>query len=105
MSLIAPIAPSANDVDAADVTTYSYSMAKLYKLLEKARTNPSGLSFKEFEALLEAAHWRFRRQTGSHRVWISRGNRSVPIQPRGAKAKAYQVQQVLRILDEEGVHG
>lgn len=80
-------------------------MAKLEKLLDKARNKPRGLSFDDFEALLKAAKWRFRRQTGSHRFWTSPGNRTVPIQPRGAKAKEYQVKQVLQILDEESGNG
>jgi predicted RNA binding protein YcfA (HicA-like mRNA interferase family) len=60
------------------------------------------LSFDEFETLLAACGWQFRRQSGSHRLWYSRNGCRLPIQPSGAKAKGYQVQQFLQTLDEEG---
>lgn len=71
------------------------------KLLAKARRNPSGLAFREFEALLRACGWVLDRQAGSHRLWRSPRGSLLPVQPRGSKAKGYQVRQFLRLLDEE----
>lgn len=80
-------------------------MSKKEKLLEKARNNPNGLNFNEFETLLQMCGWTFDRQTGSHRVWYSPGGERLPIQPKGSNAKGYQVRQFLRILDQEEMNG
>ncbi|WP_442886391.1 type II toxin-antitoxin system HicA family toxin [Candidatus Binatus sp.] len=76
-------------------------MDKLEKLLEAARNNPNGLSFKDFEALLRQARWIFDRQKGSHQIWYSPKNSLISIQPRGAKAKGYQVKQFLEVYERE----
>ena len=76
-------------------------MAKKDKLLEKARNNPNGLRFNEFETLLKSYNWVFDHQKGSHQIWYSPQKTRLPIQPKGAKAKGYQVQQFLNIYDEE----
>lgn len=73
-------------------------MTKREKLLEKARSNPGGLSFSDFETLLEQCGWKFKRQTGSHRFWKAPNGSVVPIQPDRGKAKEYQVKQFLRIM-------
>jgi predicted RNA binding protein YcfA (HicA-like mRNA interferase family) len=74
---------------------------RLERLLESARNNPNGLSFKDFEALLKQARWRFDRQKGSHRIWYSPKNLLISIQSRGGKAKGYQVRQFLEVYDRE----
>lgn len=76
-------------------------MGRLEKLLEAARNNRDGLSFNDFEALLKRARWTFDRQKGSHRIWYSPKNALISIQPRGAKAKGYQVKQFLEVYDRE----
>jgi predicted RNA binding protein YcfA (HicA-like mRNA interferase family) len=76
-------------------------MDRLEKLLEVARNNPGGLSFKDFEALLKRARWKFDRQRGSHQIWYSRKHSLISIQPRGGKAKGYQVKQFLEVYDRE----
>ena len=77
-------------------------MAKKEKLLEKARNNPVGLRFKEFETLLKACGWTFDHQKGSHQIWYSPEETRIPIQQaKGGKAKGYQVKQFLSIYDEE----
>ena len=83
------------------VTIYSYNMTKREKLLAKALQNPNNLSFEEFETLLKQFGWLFKRQNGSHRVWLSPSNRALPIQPDGSKAKGYQVKQALVIMENE----
>lgn len=74
-------------------------MNKREKLLAKAQANPVGLSFGDLETLLAQCGWVFKRQIGSHRHWMSPSGRLVPFQPDGGKAKAYQVKQFLRILE------
>ena len=76
-------------------------MDRLEKLLEAARNNPSGLSFRDFETLLKRAGWMFDRQKGSHRIWYSLKNSLLSIQSSGGKAKGYQVRQFLEVYDRE----
>ncbi len=76
-------------------------MDKLGKLLEAARNNPNGLSFKDFEGLLKQARWAFDRQRGSHQIWYSPKKSLISIQPRAGKAKGYQVKQFLEAYDRE----
>lgn len=76
-------------------------MTKREKLLAKARQTPNDLLFDEFETLLKRSGWVFKRQSGSHRVWLSPGKRALPIQSNGGKAKGYQVTQFLLIMEKE----
>jgi predicted RNA binding protein YcfA (HicA-like mRNA interferase family) len=75
------------------------------ELLVAARNNPSGLSFGDFETLMRACGWQFKRQKGSHRLWYSPAGHRLPIQKSGNKAKAYQVRQFLARYDKEHPHG
>lgn len=74
-------------------------MTKREKLLAKARQTPNDLTFDEFETMLKRSGWVFKRQSGSHRVWLSPDNRALPIQSDGGKAKGYQVKQSLLIME------
>jgi predicted RNA binding protein YcfA (HicA-like mRNA interferase family) len=74
-------------------------------LLAAVRKNPGGLSFNQFEALLEACGWQFRRQKGSHRLWYSPAGHRLPIQKGGKHAKAYQVRQFISQYEKEHPHG
>lgn len=76
-------------------------MDRLEKLLAAARNNPNGLSFADFKALLKRARWVFDRQKGSHQIWYSPRKSLISIQPRGGKAKGYQVRQFLEAYDKE----
>jgi predicted RNA binding protein YcfA (HicA-like mRNA interferase family) len=77
-------------------------MAKAAKLLEKARNQPGGLSFDDFEALLSRLGWVKRGQEGSHRLWYSPKRYRLPVQPaKNGKAKRYQVKQFLDAIEEE----
>ena len=78
-------------------------MTQRQKLLDKARNNPAGLSFAEFETLLEQSGWVFKRQSGSHRVWKAPTGQIVPVQTSGGKAKEYQVKQALKIMESGDV--
>lgn len=76
-------------------------MTRREKLLAKAKANPKGLSFVELERLLAHSGFVLGRQTGSHRVWLSPAQRAIPIQSDRGRAKAYQVVQVLRLIEED----
>lgn len=77
-------------------------MSRKQKLLDKAKNNPKGLRFDEFETLLGLCNWIFDHQTGSHRIWYSTQKARLSIQPtKNGKAKAYQVQQFLNLQFEE----
>ncbi len=76
-------------------------MDRAAKLLAEARNNPSGMAFRDFEQLMELKGWRYKRQKGSHRLWCSPAGYRLPVQPRGNKAKDYQVRQFLKQLEKE----
>ncbi|MFI5351650.1 MAG: type II toxin-antitoxin system HicA family toxin [Candidatus Binatales bacterium] len=80
-------------------------MREFGKLLTRARENAAGLSFKEFEKLMQLARWQFRRQKGSHRLWYSPGGYRLPVQATGRNAKSYQVRQFLAQYDREHGNG
>ncbi len=67
-----------------------------------ARMREGGVvSFRDLLHLIEAAGFSLRRQRGSHRVYkhpLVSG--ALVVQPTGADAKKYQIQQVLDMLDE-----
>jgi len=76
-------------------------MTKREKLLVRARNNPNGLSFAEFQTLLRQAGWIFDHQKGSHQIWYSPKRLRLPIQEtRNGKAKGYQVEQFLSQYEE-----
>lgn len=75
-------------------------MDKKDKLLKKAKNNPQGLRFSEFETLLGLCDWIFDHQTGSHRIWYSPTKVRLSIQPtKNGEAKTYQVRQFLSLQD------
>ena len=76
-------------------------MAKREKLLEKAKNNPRGLSYSDFETLLQQCDWLKDHQTGSHAIWNSPKKFRVSIQNRQGMAKEYQVKQFLSHYYEE----
>jgi predicted RNA binding protein YcfA (HicA-like mRNA interferase family) len=73
-------------------------MSRKEKLLEKAKNNPKGLRFDEFQTLLKLSGWNFDHQTGSHHIWYSPKKDRLSIQPtKNGQAKAYQVKQFLTL--------
>ena len=76
-------------------------MTKHQKLLARAKDNPKGLSFNEFQTLLRQSGWTFDHQKGSHQIWYSPDRRRLPIQEaKNGKAKGYQVEQFLTQYQE-----
>ncbi len=78
-------------------------MTQRQMLLDKARNTPGGLSFVEFETLLEQSGWIFKRQSGSHRLWKAPTGQIVPVRAASGKAKEYQVKQALKIMESSDV--
>jgi|SRR3989344_5533187 len=88
-------------LDSLKVTEYSYIRSKSEKLLLKARNNPEGLSFNEFQTLMRHSDWVIDHQSGSHQIWYSPKGHRISVQNRRGKAKGYQVKQFLLRLAEE----
>ncbi|MGH7839666.1 MAG: type II toxin-antitoxin system HicA family toxin [Candidatus Binataceae bacterium] len=80
-------------------------MARRDDLLQRARSSPDGLAFREFETLMTRAGWKMRRQKSSHRLWYSPKGFRLPIQPNGNSAKGYQVRQFITQFDKENSGG
>ena len=51
--------------------------------------------------LLETLDSSVDRQRGSHRIWYSPKGMRISIQTRGNRAKGYQVEQFLKVYEEE----
>lgn len=78
-------------------------MAKLDKLLNKARRQPNSLSFDELVYLCDHYFGSPRQQKTSHRVYKTPwpGDPRVNIQRgKNGEAKAYQVRQTLAAIDK-----
>jgi predicted RNA binding protein YcfA (HicA-like mRNA interferase family) len=73
------------------------------EVLEQARQSPANVRFGDLRRLVEAIGYALRRQKGSHHIFTHATRPALPIvnlQSDGAKAKPYQVRQVLRLIDE-----
>jgi predicted RNA binding protein YcfA (HicA-like mRNA interferase family) len=69
------------------------------KILAGARQNAEGVRFSDLVGLVEAMGYTERRQKGSHRIFTRPGAPMINLQEEKGKAKKYQVEQVLKILD------
>ena len=76
-------------------------MARLIKLIARARQSANNLSFDELCFIVEHIGFVFDRQKGSHRIYkgTSYDMPIVNIQNCDGKAKPYQVKQVLDMID------
>ncbi len=81
-------------------------MAKIEKLLEKAKNAPHNLRFEELCALAVGFGWKFKRQRGtSHRLYENpelrpEQGRRMNFQSDSGKAKSYQITQLLNAIEE-----
>jgi len=76
-------------------------MGRAPKVFALARANPAGLSFKELQLLVVAAGYRLARIRGDHFVYSRSGTPEIiNLQPIKSNAKAYQVRQVLGIIEK-----
>ena len=79
-------------------------MTQIAKLYAYALANPRGLSFREFERLLEAFGFEHVRTVGSHRHYKhSNVPEMLTILPERKAAKPYQVRRLLDMIDEFGL--
>lgn len=76
-------------------------MSRYEKLLAKAKRNPNGLSFFEFQNLMTQCGWVKDKQRGSHQIWYSPEGKRFSIQTRNGMAKSYQIRQFLVFVEEE----
>jgi hypothetical protein len=78
-------------------------MTKRENLLEKARNNPKGLKFNEFQTLLGHQGWVLDRSEGDHFTYKKEGWPGVlTIQPwNNGMAAPYQVKMLLQTIGEE----
>ena len=79
-------------------------MTQIEKLYAQLITNRSAMRFRDFERILKAFGFELDRIKGSHHVFKHpQVNRPLSIQPRGDKAKLYQIDQFLDIVEEFGL--
>jgi len=83
-------------------------MPTLTDIIDEMRTNPAGVRFADLCRVCDHFFGQARQTSGSHRVyktpWI--GDPRVNIQNDKGKAKAYQVRQVLKAIEQmEAEHG
>jgi predicted RNA binding protein YcfA (HicA-like mRNA interferase family) len=76
----------------------------LQRILIRAYNNPAGLSFREFQRLVEAFGFRLSRINGSHHIYVRPGTAEiVNVQRVHDDAKPYQVRQFLRLVERLGL--
>ena len=74
------------------------------KLMARARRNPAGLRFSEFETLIGASGFTLRRIKGDHHIFGRDDVLEIAnAQPEGGMAKAYQVCQLLKLIERYGL--
>lgn len=77
-------------------------MSKRTKLLEAVRNNPRDVRFEDLVRLVLAVGFQFVRQTGSHAIYqhVEHPAELLNLQEsKTGKAKPYQVEQVLAVID------
>lgn len=60
--------------------------------------------FRDFIRVVEAFGFRHKRTKGSHRIYVHpKVSRPLNLQPRGGRAKPYQIAQLLEIIEAFGL--
>jgi len=76
-------------------------MTRRRKLLEKARSNPGGVRFREICLLADQMGFTRRGGKGSHVVYVKDGVEEIlTFQDRMGMAKPYQVKQLLAVIEK-----
>jgi predicted RNA binding protein YcfA (HicA-like mRNA interferase family) len=80
-------------------------MSRKKKLLQRAQNNARNLRFQDFCTLMTYFGFDLVRERGSHRIYQHPNLPDVMnVQPKkDGKAKAYQVEQFLKLLDEHNL--
>lgn len=78
-------------------------MDRCRALVERAKDNPSGFSFRELRELAECFGFHLARKKGSHHIFKRVGyRRLLNFQDSKGMAKTYQVRQLVSALEELG---
>jgi len=82
-------------------------MSKVEKLYQKAVNSPKNFRFNELTSLAESVGLEFKRQKGSHKIYVLPGTREIfNCQPdKNGQAKQYQVTDLLDIIDLHNLLG
>ena len=77
-------------------------MAKVETILTKMKRNPKGISFQDLCRVCDFYFGEARQSGSSHRIYKTpwQGDPRVNIQNDKGKAKAYQVRQVLKAIEQ-----
>lgn len=76
-------------------------MVKKRKLFDKLLSGSKNVRFEEFTILIEAFGFTLDRIKGSHRIYKHMAiPRSFPVQSMKGKAKPYQIEQFLKIVEQ-----
>ena len=79
-------------------------MTQVEKLYAQLIANRNSMRFRDFRRILEAFGFTLDRINGSHHFFKHpAASRALSIQPRGDKAKPYQIDQFLDIVKEFGL--
>jgi predicted RNA binding protein YcfA (HicA-like mRNA interferase family) len=79
-------------------------MTQIEKLYAQLVANRSSMRFSDFRRILETFGFTLDRVKGSHHIFKHPSvDRALSIQPRGDKAKPYQIDQFLDIVEEFGL--
>ena len=79
-------------------------MNQTSKLFAQLVNTRAAMRFADFERILKAFGFTLDRITGSHHIYRHPGvPRRLSIQPRGGKAKPYQIDQFLDMVEEFGL--
>ena len=70
---------------------------KVYDVVMSGKAD-NNLDFNDFKNLIESLGFILRRQSGSHRFYKHPNGIVMNIQPKGSKAKPYQVAQLRDII-------
>ena len=76
-------------------------MANIEKLLKQIKGNPKGVQFSDLCEICKHYFGKPRQSGSSHRIYKTpwQGDPRVNIQNKKGKAKAYQVEQVLKAIE------
>lgn len=79
-------------------------MTQIEKLYAQIIANRASMRFADFRRILEAFGFTLDRVKGSHHIFKHPiVSRVLSVQPRGDKAKLYQIEQFLDIVEEFGL--
>ena len=79
-------------------------MTQIEKLYARLIANRTAMRFADFQRILEAFGFILDRTRGSHHIYKHpAASRALSIQPIGGRAKPYQIDQFLDIVEEFGL--